>query len=518
MRKGNSIANVPPNRVNRQFQRLNEANGIANGLYPQSTDDYAEKMPEGDRTQAVLGAYNGIFKSSYKFPPYNPDSLIGRQGYDFMEDMLKMSVCWATFNLKRYSVLKDSWTVEPAIVDPMSSDHEESKFYADSLRYCLDNIVDTEVDYPQDFAVVLFDMMMAAWLGYRCSEIQFRNLTGTNMDGLDGKYGFTGFWTKTNKQIGFEVDHYTLNPKRFVSYTPDGGYNADIHPEKVWCYTHAQSANDPTGQGDARRVYKNYFALDVLQKLWAIALERWGAPVFIAQYPAGNLVELQNALSAMNEIRQGQSPIIPDNIKYELITCPTNVFDGFQKAGDWHVRQIAMSIHSNTLSTGEGEHGATSAGSDVHQDSGQSVYDYLSQRVCSGFNMQVIRRWMRYNWGEKSLALMPKLNLRKAGEDPALLTAMNTIFNSLVQMGNMPPTSKLIREGLNIAPIDADEEKLLEEQKQAQEEAQQQMIDAKMSGQGKANMSDHDMDVWVGRLTTAIMARNEIEKREGKAA
>jgi len=499
------------------YEAMNEARGIASGRYSQATEDYSIPINPTELLEATLGAYDGVFKSTYRIPPFNPDNLIGRLGYDFMEDMLKMAACRAVFNLKRYTVLKDGFTVKPAVSDEMSSDHTESKFYADALTYCLSNIVDEEVDMPQDFEAVLFDMQMAAWLGYGAGEIQYRTLENTNISGLDGRLGFTGFWIKTNKQIGFDIDDHTLNPKRFISFTPDGGYNGDIHPEKIWLYTHAMSANNPTGQGDARSVYKNYFALDVLQKLWAIALERWGAPVFVASYPHGDPTAMQKAVDAMNQIRQGQAPIIPDNIKYELVTCPTTVFDGFQRSADWHVRQISSAIHSNNLSTGEGEHGATSAGADVHQDSGQSVYDFLSQRISTGFNMQVIRRWMRYNWGVKSLRLMPTLELRKAGEDPAMITALNSVINTCVGIGNMPPTSKVIRETFKLPPISADEQDLLEQQKQAQEEAEQRAIDAKQSGQVAA-MSDHDMDVWINRLTTAIFNRNEIDRRERKAA
>ena len=363
-----------------QFERMNEARGIAEAQYTGIATDYSSPLPEKDRVTPTMGAYDGIFKTSYKFPPYNPDQLIGRLGYDFMENMLNMAACWASFNLKRYTILREGWRVEPAVVDPQSTDHEESKFYADALRYCLNNVIDEEVDYPQDFVAALFDQQMAAWLGYRVANIEFRSLENTSMPGLDGKYGFTGFWGKTNKQIGFDVDPRTLSPKRFVSYTPDGGYDGDVHPESVWCYTHAQTAMQPHGKGDARPVYKNYFALDVLQKLWAIALERWGAPVFVAQYPSGADTELQAALTMMNEIRQGQSPIIPDNIKYQIVAAPAGVFAAFESSADWHVRQIALAINSNTLSTGEGKHGATSAGSDQHA---ASALSRTVARTCS---------------------------------------------------------------------------------------------------------------------------------------
>src|SRR5262249_23062055 len=153
----------------------------------------------------------------------------------------------------------------------------------------------------------------AGWTGNRLAEIQWRYQEEGR---LAGKHGFQGFWVKPNRQIGFDVDPRTLAIKNVTSYTPQGGYDFDIPVEKCLWYAHNLTNNNRKGVGAWRACYNHWFRLDANLKFWALALERWGAPVLIMIYPASAPSEMQAAQQAANSIRQGSPPVIPDNVKY----------------------------------------------------------------------------------------------------------------------------------------------------------------------------------------------------------
>src|SRR5579863_8334259 len=71
----------------------------------------------------IVGAYDGVFAPSFRYPTFSLDSVLAQKGYQFVEDMLQMAACRAPFNLKRYAVLQDGWAVDPAVAYLASPDH-----------------------------------------------------------------------------------------------------------------------------------------------------------------------------------------------------------------------------------------------------------------------------------------------------------------------------------------------------------------------------------------------------------
>ena len=448
----------------------------------------------------IVGAYDGVYAPSFRYPTFSLDTQLAQKGYQFVEDMLHLAACRAPFNLKRYAVLQDGWSVEAAITDPDQPDHAEAQELADFVTLALENIRDPETDLNQDLRSVLFDIMTGAWTGNRLAEIGWEYQT----DGpLKGKHGFRGIWVKPNKQIGFDVDTRTLAVKNITSYTPGGGYDFSIPVEKCLWFVHNQSANNPQGVGDWRACYKHWMRLDGNLKFWAIALERWGAPVLMMVYPASGTSEMQAAQEAAEKIRQGQSPIIPDNLRYELVSAPRSVFVGMERSAMWDTQQIALNINCNTLTTSAGQNSL--ALGKVHQDTALTVYDALSRDLEGAFTQQVIRRFVRYNYGDRALKICPRLRLRKQPEGNALQIAQ--MLQILIQGGNMPGRSKIVRQQLGLPPLDPEEEKMLNAEQRSAAEAQEQVADARNSG-SVPPMTDQAAKSAVAMLTKAIYTRD----------
>ena len=454
--------------------------------------------PRGKDIEAPqMGSYDGIFVQSYKYAPYNPDKLTSQKGFDLADDMLTYAACRANFNLKRYAVLSEGWSVEPAVRDPLDTRMAEAQLYADFVRWCFNNIM-SEAGLYQDFRSVLFEISRAAWDGFKVSEIGYKYL---EEGPYAGRIGFQGFYHKPAKQIDFALDARTMQVQAITSYTPSEGFDFDIDVSRCVLYTHNPQAGLPHGMGDWRACYKNWFAGDNLSKFLAIALERWGGPVLIAKYPAGNKQALADAQAALSAIRQGAPAVLPDNVNYDVVSVMSMVFDGFLNAIKFHNEQIALNINSNTLSTGAGQNSL--ALGEVHQDTGNTVYDFLKSDLESVITSQIIRRLCEINFAAFDMSLLPHLSL--GGKDSSDLLNKAKAYDLLIKDGVVWKRAKWLREDMGVPPLDEEEEAGLDAEQQAQEEAQKQLADARNSGK-VAPMNDAEVQNALQRLQIALMA------------
>lgn len=448
-----------------------------------------------------MGDYDSIYRASMLLPPYALDTLTQMKGYDEAEKMLTMSACRAPFNLKRYAAQSDGWTIDAAVQDPADTRFEEAKEYADFIDYCFNNII-SEQGEVQDLRTLLFQTMRGWWDGFSLADVMWTYIE----DGTyAGKIRIAHIAHKHAKQIGFDRDALTGELNSFVSYTPQGGYQYDIPVSRALFYTYNPDSALPHGNGDWRACWKDYASLDACLQFENLAVERWGAPCLIMKYPAGS-GNGAAAVAAADLIRSSASVVIPNSITYELATAPTGIWEGFDLKKRYHTQQISTNIIGNTLSTGEGSHGATSAGSDVHAQTGEIFINGGRLDVASLVKRQLIRRLLEYNFPGIDLSLSPSLNLGGNDETDVLQTAQ--ALQILNTMGNLPSTSKIIRQMCNLPPIDADEQLLLQQEADAKQEAQQQIADAKNSGnKTAAKMSDTECEEWANRLTPVLLRR-----------
>lgn len=469
-----------------------------------------------------MRSYDGIFRSAFRYPPYQLDKVLQKQGWQVAEDELNLSACRAPFNLKRYAALADGWEVVPAVTDPYDSRAEEAKAYADFTTYCFNNIV-SPAGLPQDFRAVLFELQRALWEGFRVSEIGYRDLD----DGpYAGRWGYDGFYAKHAKQIGFDIDPMTSQVLTITSYTPGGsalslpggagmassipgGYDFQVPVERCVLWTHNPEANLPFGDGDWRPCYPHFAMLSPLMKFWGVALERFGSPFIITQAPSE--ADFNAIITTLQEIRNGGDGVLPDTIKYIVEQASQGVFDGFQKACDWHTKEIRMAVLHSTLTTSEGEHGATSAGSDVHKEITEIVVEAARRELEGVVNSQIIRRLMRANFAGFDESLLPCLSLGKDAPEDILKLAQ--AFDLLVQDGIVWKRAKFVRERLGMPPLDPEEQKGLQEEEEAGQEAQERLADLKATNQAPAKMSQYDDERAIARLTRAVLAQREREKQ-----
>jgi hypothetical protein len=399
--------------------------------------------------------YNIYTSSTYRFAQNNPDLLLTSKGYRILDEMLTMSACRGPFNLKRYLVLANPGRVVPFISDTSDPNYEKALELSNFCTYALDNIVDVG-DVQQSFRTVLWDLLRAAWDGFHVTDIIYRQI---GSGPYEGKIGYAYFASKPVQEMGFDLDADTLSVRNLMPYTLQTSYEPPKPVESSILYTYNPQHGLPYGVGDGRASYKHYFILNHLLEFWSIAMERWGSPIMVLQFPAGDAASMEAAQATSDSIRSGSAPVLPDNVSYEVVKIDSGAVEGFKRAADWHVEQIALNILGSTLTTGEGERSGSMALGKVHQNSQESAVNSPRADLEEVVRLQLFRRLIRYNYGGEFEWLAPYYKLtppRSLNGQDALGLAQ--ALNLLVGMGNTLPTSKIIRETLDLPPIDPDEE------------------------------------------------------------
>lgn len=442
-----------------------------------------------------LGSYTSIYVPQYRLAQYNPDLLTTQKGYDIFETMLTMAACRAPLNIKRYAVLHKGWTVLPAVTDPTDSRHAAAKELADATSWALSNILDPATDEPQDFRSVLFELLLGCWMGFGITEIIWRTLdTGP----YKGKLGFKRFAAKPCKQIGFELDPETLGVIAIRPYTIQGGYGSPVAPAKVLRFTYNPVHGLPYGMGDGRSAYKHWWRLDATLKVWGMALERFGSPFILAKYPQGNAQVMTSTIEALDKIRQGAPAVLPDKAEANVVSAAAGgALDVFRSAADWDTQQVARAVLGSTLTSGEGARTGSLALGNVHQDTQQIGLEFTKTELEGVITQQLIRRFIRYNFGDAALDLCPRLSL---GEwDATDREKLARMFSTLIKDKAIAPRAKFIREELGLPPMDEEEEAMLDASEQMEREAQARVADARntapgASGTGGAVEDDTEED------------------------
>ena len=139
----------------------------------------------------------------------------------------------------------------------------------------------------------------------------------------------------------------------------------------------------------------------------------------------------------------------------------------------------------------------------MHQDTGNTVYDFLKSDLESVVNNQIIRRLCEINFAGFDMSLLPTLSL--GGDDSGDILNLAKAYDLMIKDGVVWKRAKFLRENLNMPPLDEAEEAGLDAEAAAQQEAQQMLADARNSGK-VAPMNDAEVQNALDRLQIALMA------------
>jgi hypothetical protein len=483
---------------------VNDLPGSPNGLVrpapgitvPLKANPYSEYVAGG------VGGSGQWYTNWARTLPYAIDDVTTDFGTDLYERMLVDAHVASVFNVLKSSILEDGIRVLPAVDDESADGYQQAADMADVAARMLD-------DLTPDLDTVLWNLLDACALGNRVAEQVYR---------MDSTYAGTQQVTlealrvKPRSMYAFVVDAY-LRLLGLVGLIPGvgaplmQGYLLDpkdtpnlLPRDKFLVYSFRPVQQDPRGTSVLRPAYTPWNLKQQIIREHVRYLTQFAAPSLVGytpenaqsvpqEDPLGNplLDSNGNALlnptpeqamqQALAAFRNGSVVALPGGSKLDVLFS-TGEGGAFHAALDRYDRDITEAVLSQTLATSEGQHQARAA-SEVHQDVQDTIIRQAKRAVERVLRRDVLRAWVRYNYGEQALPLTPKVTLGKA-EAPDLPTLW-TAAAALQTSGYLAPSQlQPLDEVLNLQAREADELPPTPQEQAEQQQAQLQMqLDAK---------------------------------------
>ena len=397
-----------------------------------------EELTVQERVREESAAWDSVFRSAFKLPPYNPEILRTKHGLDLFEEMMTDAQVRASINTKRYALLARPWQV----FSGAERGHPESAAAAEARDF----VEDALKGLDRDFRRTLFELMAAFYRGFSLAEMIWRVEEAGRWR---GKFMLGGIKFKNPKQIGFDVDEF-LNIRSITSFTPEGGH-VSVPREKCLLYIYNGRDELPYGDSDLRSVYNHWHAKQEITRFWNLRLQRFGVPLaFVTTRgnPAGP--EGKRMLDFLKDLREDSSAVFPQDTRPEVLEASAGE-GGFLGALEWHNQQIAIGILLQTLTSGEGIRSGSMALGRVHFDILLFALECMKYDVEATVNSQIVRPLVDYNFGH---GLYPVFSLGNINEKDVaqLAQAMDVLLNHQV----VGPKEPVLREMFNLPPVDDD--------------------------------------------------------------
>ena len=396
-----------------------------------------------ERLREEITAWDAVFRSVFRMPPYNPDDLLTRRGLDLYDRMMTDAQVRASINTKRYALLARQWQVFPAVRRRQEQDFRAAMEARDFVEAVLRGLRGPEGS-PQDFRRVLFQMMSAFYRGFSVAELVWRVETAGPWA---GKYVLAAIKFKNPKQIGFEVDEF-LNVRAVTSWTPEHGL---ITVPRGKCLIYVYNARDelPYGESDLRAVYKHWYSKSRIMEFWNLRLQRFGIPFAYANAPNPSDASGARILEILRGLQQEASAVFPQNVRPQLMETKSSGDEAFLSALEWHNQQIAIGILLQTLTSGEGRRTGSMALGRVHFDILLFALECMKQDIEAAVDAQIIRPLIDANFDHR---LYPEFSLGNLDEKDLLrmAQAMNVLLTHRVVDAREP----ILRELFNLPPLE----------------------------------------------------------------
>lgn len=281
-----------------------------------------------------------------------------------------------------------------------------------------------------------------------------------------------------------------------------------ISPEKVARFTWFPRNGDPRGTSHLRPAYIPWRLKIGLYPAYEAYMARFAQPSAAIELGGqvmppmasadGKVLTspvaiVQRLLANLANFQAGGAMVLPVGTAKLLEAAGEGqvYLSAFQLVDD----QITVSILHTTLSTGVGKFGTKGLG-EVHEDTGDMVYQVGKLFTAQFVRDQLIRDMVYYNYGEAGLAVLPKTSFGETEQQD--VAAIGGMFASLLSAGLLfPPQFNDVFRTLHIKPLEQDEMDLLIEQwrasiEQAVVQGQMQTDAMQMQNEGTGLQNNAD--------------------------
>lgn len=381
--------------------------------------------------------------------PWAIDDISASFGDDIYERMLRDPQIAACIQVYKSSIIEEGASLSSPIDDPDDPNVEVARELNKAAIAMFDNL-ETPLDQVMD------NMLDAAAFGNKVAELiwDFQRIDG------DLRLNLTAIKPKPRLVTAFVVDAYMnllgllgqqpdkpFSPLPGTAYLPSSQYaESEILPlEKFIVVTFRPHDNDPRGTSILRPAYKPWTVKQQIYPEYIKYLAQFAGPSLIGytaedseQFPTTDplsnpdadqtqsLTPEEEMAGALEDFHNSTVAVFPYGAKVEPIQMQGDgraFLNGFAHCD----HQIVTAILTQTMATQESEHMARAA-AQVHQD----VLDTLirqGKKIIIRMLQTILRRWIRYNWGEFLLPYCPVVTLGSAEQRqiPSLMASVSQL-------------------------------------------------------------------------------------------
>ena len=317
----------------------------------------------------------------------NFDALIKKHGYDICDKMARDSQVRMGILQKTNSVISADYAVEAA-----TEDNEQDVFIANFIADQFERIKGGIVGAIREL------LKSGIQRGIGISELTLQPITHGEYSGM---WGLKEIRNKNPRDFEFAVDGYNNLLELFTSTRT--GTKKLLNKNKFIVYSHDPEFGRFYGQSDLRPAYKNWWSKDLLLKIQNIHFERMGMGLRVGKYPEGK-AGFKNALQdILEDITTNTCVTLPEDMDIQFITETGNGPAKYQRAIDYHDRQIVVAILGQTLTSGEGVHGTNALGN-IHRETMEDYVTAIRSALADAvIEEQIIKLLVDTNFGPQDL-------------------------------------------------------------------------------------------------------------------
>lgn len=396
---------------------------------------FAKKTAAPQQSGSVI-TYSSLYGMN-DLSRYNPDDLIGRQGFQIYKRMMKDEQIKAAVRFRRDSTTSRDWAF---IYD------EESDLSDDEKLLRIKIMTRALLACDGSLKKYLDGVMSSIQHGFSVSEKLFRPFSFHGAT----YWGLRAMRLKPFDTFFPEIDEYgeLIALRQCVD-----GKEIDIPLDRVIHHAHNAEEHVFFGQSELREAYRSWWSKDVLIKLENIFLER-SAGGFIWAKSTGNMqansqefLAMQQALSS---VQTKTSMFVPSNIDLH-VEQPKDT-QAFDRAIKKHDRAMAKALLMPNLLglTDQGDTGSYSQ-SQTQMEAYLWMLDSEAAELEETINEQLIKHLCELNFGDDEF---PRFTFKPLSDSMAHRAA--EVWSNLVAKNAVTKTEtdeKYLRELLGMPPM-----------------------------------------------------------------
>jgi hypothetical protein len=323
---------------------------------------------------------DGLHFGTVPLERWNPDALVGRQGYDVFRRMLHDDQVRALVALKQAAVVSRGWRFQLVRDDP------PQRRCADFFRFLLDSRL------AGSFQQALGHVLTSQVHGFSLVEKVYAPVRWRGRE----RWGVVALKLRPPESFTFQVD---AHGNRTGLVQQQGPRRVALAPERFIHHVNKPHAHPQYGESDLRECHRHWWAKEAILQFWNVYLERMAAGFvhgrIVGKLSAAEREELKRVMESLNT---RSSVITPGAVELSVVSAPST--DAFERAVAARDKAMAKALLVPNL-LGLSEQGAVGSHSQsrTQLETFFFVLGAIAESLADVLNEQLFRELARWNFG-----------------------------------------------------------------------------------------------------------------------